>query len=339
MTVASPLASSARRPLCRSSLLTSNGSTRNRQPSIAEPRRSHRRSDDAGRPSFPCLLQVAGSCGESQAAVAAGAGPAIIVVHELTRTRGAAATASGPAHPHHRPRDSRFQEASYAFDDVAAEILALNRKDLPVMTALLFNGPCVGGRTVGGAAPAAIGGGGDVERLQLAGYARVQPGAASRLELTRTPRQWIERIWAPLREEGERLLDGYSMPHLAMIAASSAGVCASGVADHRLRAWLALPASPARRSHLRGGLSPAALQRVQVFIEANLGDAIHLHDLAARAALSPYHFARAFKTSAGMTPRAFVEQRRIERAKQLLPSRISRSRASRSRPASARRAA
>ena len=36
------------------------------------------------------------------------------------------------------------------------------------------------------------------------------------------------------------------------------------------------------------------------------------------AALSPYHFARAFKTSVGMTPRAFVEQRRIERAKQLL---------------------
>jgi AraC family transcriptional regulator len=65
-------------------------------------------------------------------------------------------------------------------------------------------------------------------------------------------------------------------------------------------------------------LSPAALRRVQLFVEANLPRPIHLHDLATRASLSPYHFARAFKTSAGMTPRAFVEQRRIERAKQLL---------------------
>ena len=40
--------------------------------------------------------------------------------------------------------------------------------------------------------------------------------------------------------------------------------------------------------------------------------------MAERAALSPFHFARAFKTSAGMTPRAFVEHRRIERAKHLI---------------------
>jgi AraC family transcriptional regulator len=53
-------------------------------------------------------------------------------------------------------------------------------------------------------------------------------------------------------------------------------------------------------------------------VEANLERAIHLDDLAERAALSPFHFARAFKTSAGMTPRAFVEHRRIERAKRLI---------------------
>jgi AraC-like DNA-binding protein len=33
----------------------------------------------------------------------------------------------------------------------------------------------------------------------------------------------------------------------------------------------------------------------------------HLPDLAERAALSAYHFARAFKTSTGTTPRAFIE--------------------------------
>ena len=86
----------------------------------------------------------------------------------------------------------------------------------------------------------------------------------------------------------------------------------------RLRKWLALTASPARRTHLRGGLSPAALRRVQLFVEANLECTIHLDDLARRAELSLYHFARAFKMSAEMTPRAFVEERRIERAKQLI---------------------
>ena len=86
----------------------------------------------------------------------------------------------------------------------------------------------------------------------------------------------------------------------------------------RLRKWLELPSSPARRSHLRGGLSPAALRRVQVFIGANLERPIQLADLARRAELSLYHFARAFKISAGMTPRAFVEQRRIERARTLI---------------------
>jgi len=86
----------------------------------------------------------------------------------------------------------------------------------------------------------------------------------------------------------------------------------------RLRRWLALPSSPARRTHLRGGLSPAALRRVQLFVEANLGRTIHLGDLAGRAGLSLHHFARAFKLTAGMTPRAFVEQRRLERARHLI---------------------
>jgi AraC family transcriptional regulator len=214
---------------------------------------------------------------------------------------------------------SRFQEASYAFDDLAAEILALNRGDLPIMTMLLFDGPASADELTAGLHIRRPVVSATLERLQLAGYARFQPGPGPRLELTGHAKKWIERIWAPLRQEGLRLLDRHSTSHLAVISAFLQQACAIQEArTTRLRAWLALPSSPARRPHLRGGLSPAALQRVQVFVEANLGEAIHLHDLAARAALSPYYFARAFKTSAGMTPRAFVEHRRVERAKQLL---------------------
>ena len=213
---------------------------------------------------------------------------------------------------------SRFQEASFAFDDVAAEILALPRGDLPCMTMLLFGGPASADELAAALHLRRTTVSGTLERLQLAGYARLQPGGP-RLELTEHARQWIERIWAPLQREGDRLLNRYPTHQLALIGTFIRQACEiQTTRTSKLRAWLALPSSPARRPHLRGGLSPAALRRVQVFVEANLGSTIQLHDIAARAALSPYHFARAFKRSAGMTPRAFVEHRRIERARRLL---------------------
>jgi len=214
----------------------------------------------------------------------------------------------------------RFQEESSAFDDVAARILALERGDLPCMTMLLFGGPASVDRlsTALHARRGAVTA--TVDRLQLAGYARRRPeGDESWIELTEHARQWIERIWAPLREEGGRLLRSYSARDLAVMSAFMPRVREVQERQVRkLRKWLELPLSPARKTHLRGGLSPAALRRVQLFVEANLEWTIQLSDLAKRAELSLYHFARAFKTSAGMTPRAFVEQRRIERARRLI---------------------
>jgi AraC family transcriptional regulator len=214
---------------------------------------------------------------------------------------------------------SRFQDSSYAFDDVAAEILALDRRDLACMTALLFGGAASAGELATalhlqrGIVTTTL------ERLQLAGYARFEAGKGTRIELTEHARTWIERIWAPLRADGNRLLEVYPAQQLAMLARFLQQACDVLESQTRqLRTWLEMPSSQAKRSHLRGGLSPAALRRVQLFVEANLGRTIHLHDLAARAALSPYHFARAFKTSAGMTPRTYVEHRRIEQAKRLL---------------------
>jgi AraC family transcriptional regulator len=204
----------------------------------------------------------------------------------------------------------RFQDESTAFDDVAAQILALDPGDLPCMTMLLFGGPASVDQLRAalhvrrGAITATV------ERLQLAGYARRRPESdAAHIELTEHARQWIERSWEPLREEGGRLLSTYSTRDLAVM--STFMIRAREVQERqvrRLRKWLALPSSLARRTHLRGGLSPAALRRVQVFVEANLDRTLHLSDLAGRAELSLYHFARAFRTSAGVTPRAFVEQ-------------------------------
>ena len=202
---------------------------------------------------------------------------------------------------------------------MAAEILAVDRNDLPCMSMLLFGGPASAdelsaalhlprGRVVA-----------TLERLQLAGYARLQAGGGGRIELSEHARKWIARIWEPLQKEGNRLLERYPTRQLSLMAAFMDRACdVQEARTRKLRVWLSLPSSPARRAHLRGGLSPAALRRVQVFVEANLARPIHLRDLASRAGLSPYHFSRAFKASAGMTPRAFVEHRRIEQVKRLL---------------------
>src|SRR5713101_5415026 len=93
----------------------------------------------------------------------------------------------------------RFQDESTAFDDVAAQILALDPGDLPCMTMLLFWGPASVDqlRAVLHVRRGAITA--TVERLQLAGYARRRPEVDEpRIELTEHARQWIERIWEPL---------------------------------------------------------------------------------------------------------------------------------------------
>ena len=67
-----------------------------------------------------------------------------------------------------------------------------------------------------------------------------------------------------------------------------------------------------------GALSAARLARVRDFVAANLGEAFGIAEMAEVANLSPYHFSRAFKQATGRTPRAFVTDRRVERAKELL---------------------
>jgi AraC-like DNA-binding protein len=68
----------------------------------------------------------------------------------------------------------------------------------------------------------------------------------------------------------------------------------------------------------RGGLPPGAMRRVREYVEIHLSESIDLTTLAAIAGLSLYHFARAFKQSAGVTPHHYLVQRRVDRAQEML---------------------
>ena len=60
------------------------------------------------------------------------------------------------------------------------------------------------------------------------------------------------------------------------------------------------------------------LGRALQYIHDHLAEDITLADLAAAAAMSPFHFSRCFKAQTGLAPYAFVIARRMERAKELL---------------------
>ncbi|CAI9416746.1 HTH-type transcriptional activator RhaR [Pleomorphomonas sp. T1.2MG-36] len=77
-------------------------------------------------------------------------------------------------------------------------------------------------------------------------------------------------------------------------------------------------ATPLAEAAKKAPLSRSALARVLEFIDANLSGPISLADLAQVAALSRFHFSRAFKATTGETPYQFVLGRRIERVKLLL---------------------
>ena len=60
------------------------------------------------------------------------------------------------------------------------------------------------------------------------------------------------------------------------------------------------------------------LRELQSWIADNLEADLRVETLAERAAMSPRNFARFFRREVGMTPAAYVEELRVERARQLL---------------------
>ncbi|RAZ72482.1 AraC family transcriptional regulator [Mesorhizobium atlanticum] len=70
----------------------------------------------------------------------------------------------------------------------------------------------------------------------------------------------------------------------------------------------------------KGGLSAFDLKRVMAMIESSSADRPTLGDLAKEIGISRFHFGRAFKQSTGMTPHAFIAQRRLEQSAAMLRS-------------------
>jgi len=92
------------------------------------------------------------------------------------------------------------------------------------------------------------------------------------------------------------------------LAPSRAG---AGAAAHRAIAW---PAGAATADPLLRPHHVARLEAVVEHIDAHLGEDLALDALAARAAISPFHFHRLFKAWSGETLKAFVRRRRLEAA-------------------------
>jgi len=70
-----------------------------------------------------------------------------------------------------------------------------------------------------------------------------------------------------------------------------------------------------------GGLPECRLRRVAQYVHDNLHRELRLAELSGLVHMSPYHFARLFKQSTGVSPHRFLVQRRIEQARALLEAR------------------
>ena len=70
-----------------------------------------------------------------------------------------------------------------------------------------------------------------------------------------------------------------------------------------------------------GGLPVCRLRRVAQYVQDNLHRELRLAELSGLVHMSPFHFARLFKQSTGVSPHRFLVQRRIEQARALLEAR------------------
>jgi AraC family transcriptional regulator len=67
-----------------------------------------------------------------------------------------------------------------------------------------------------------------------------------------------------------------------------------------------------------GRIAMRRVRRVAALVRSRLHERLSLADLAEQAALTPFHFARSFRLTTGMTPYQFVRAARMQRAAELV---------------------
>ena len=95
-------------------------------------------------------------------------------------------------------------------------------------------------------------------------------------------------------------------------------VAARGHVERLAKVLGAIHCTPASDGSHRGGLAPWQERRLREHIAANLCDPLPLSELAALVRLSTGHFARAFRQSFDVSPRAFIIEQRVNAAKRLM---------------------
>jgi AraC family transcriptional regulator len=85
-----------------------------------------------------------------------------------------------------------------------------------------------------------------------------------------------------------------------------------------------------RPEPMRGRLDDRRLDRVNAYLRAHLDRPVELAELSGVAAMSPFHFQRAFRRTTGLSPAAYAAARRAEHARRLLAGGASAAEAARS---------
>ena len=93
---------------------------------------------------------------------------------------------------------------------------------------------------------------------------------------------------------------------------------AAALRVHIMRHYSNLESASIALPKVRGALDARRLERVTEFIDTHLGTDLSIEALAEQAHLSPFHFARAFKSATGAAPHRYLIERRVGRAKALL---------------------
>jgi AraC family transcriptional regulator len=121
-------------------------------------------------------------------------------------------------------------------------------------------------------------------------------------------------VAAQLAEAACKARDGdreATRAHIAHAVALLRGQASLGLSDARVPSNL--------ETHIaRGGIPAWQMRRVFAHVDANLYRRIPIRELARLLGISASHFCRAFKSTSGVSPRYYVQRRRIEVAQGLM---------------------